>query len=109
MHRPRRRARRTRLCAGLRGRQRRHHCSRSAMSARLLVGMPGNEAMTRALAQRLDAAIGDIELRAFPDGETYLRFLGALSGCSLAVVCTLDRPNDKILPLLFAAATAREL
>jgi ribose-phosphate pyrophosphokinase len=79
------------------------------MTARLLVGMPGNEAMTRALAQPLDAAIGDIEVRAFPDGETYLRFLGALSGCSLAVVCTLDRPNDKILPLLFAAATAREL
>ena len=27
----------------------------------------------------------------------------------LVIACTLDRPNEKILPLLFAAATAREL
>jgi ribose-phosphate pyrophosphokinase len=48
-------------------------------------------------------------LRSFPDGETYLRFLFHLSGRVLVIACTLDRPNEKILPLLFAAATAREL
>ena len=55
------------------------------------------------------ADTGTVELRSFPDGETYLRFLSGLSGQMLVVVCTLDRPNEKILPLLFAAATAREL
>lgn len=79
------------------------------MTTLLLVSMPGNEAMTRSLAQLLDAPIGRIELRAFPDGESYLRFCSELSGCALAIVCTLDHPNDKILPLLFAATTAREL
>ena len=79
------------------------------MTARLFIPTPGNEATARALAQSLDAAVGQLELRAFPDGETYLRFDSDLSGRSLAIVCTLDRPNDKILPLLFAAATAREL
>src|SRR6266568_5210389 len=79
------------------------------MTAPVVVAMPGNDAMTQRLAQSLNADIGRIELRAFPDGETYLRFLTDVSGRALVMVCTLDHPNEKILPLLFAAATAREL
>jgi ribose-phosphate pyrophosphokinase len=79
------------------------------MSALLTIAMPGNDAMTQTLAQILHADIGHLELRAFPDGETYLWFLSDLSGRTLVLVCTLDRPNEKILPLIFAAATAREL
>jgi len=75
----------------------------------VVVAMPGNDAMTQRLAQSLNADLGRIELRAFPDGETYLRFLTDVSGRALVMVCTLDHPNEKILPLLFAAATAREL
>ena len=64
-------------------------------------------------ARRLRACsacdVGQLELHAFPDGETYLRFITDLSGRALVMVCTLDRPNEKTLPLLFAAATAREL
>jgi ribose-phosphate pyrophosphokinase len=79
------------------------------MSAPLVIAMPGNEAMAASLAGHLGSEIGELEIRAFPDGETYLRFRTELSQRSLAIVCTLDRPNDKILPLLFAAAAAREL
>ena len=79
------------------------------MTAPLVIAMPGNEAMTQTLAQILHADIGQVEVHAFPDGETYLRFFTDLVGRTLVLVCTLDRPNGKILPLLFAAATAREL
>ena len=79
------------------------------MTALLLLGMPGNEAVAGALAQRLDGEVGALETRAFPDGETYLRFLADPAGRALGFVCTLNRPDEKILPLLFAAATAREL
>ncbi len=79
------------------------------MTAPLLIAMPGNEAMTHKLARMLEAEVGQIELRKFPDGETYLRFMSDLSERTLVMVCTLDRPNERILPLLFAAATAREL
>jgi ribose-phosphate pyrophosphokinase len=79
------------------------------MTTPILIAMPGNEAMTRALAQTLGAEVGQVGLRKFPDGETYLRFATDLAGRMLAIVCTLDRPNDKILPLLFAAGTAKEL
>lgn len=79
------------------------------MTKPMLIAMPGNEAMTRSLAQSLDADIGQIELRSFPDGETHLQYLGDLSAKPLIIACTLNRPNEKILPLLFAAATAHEL
>jgi ribose-phosphate pyrophosphokinase len=79
------------------------------MTAPLIIAMPGNEAMAQALAPSLRADTGQLEVRAFPDGETYLRFAGDVSGRILVLVCTLERPNEKILPLLFAAATAREL
>ena len=79
------------------------------MTAPLFVGMPGNEAMTLALARRLGGDTGQLELHAFPDGETYLRFATDVAGRALVIVCTLGRPNAKFLPLIFAAATAREL
>jgi ribose-phosphate pyrophosphokinase len=79
------------------------------MTTPLLIAMPGNEAMTRALAQTLGIEVSQVDLHAFPDGETYLRFAAELSGRELMIVCTLDHPNNKLLQLLFASATAREL
>jgi ribose-phosphate pyrophosphokinase len=71
--------------------------------------MPGNERQAADLAAALGFDLGHIEARQFPDGETYLRFIANPEGRSLALFCSLDRPNDKMLPLIFAAATAREL
>ena len=79
------------------------------MTAPLLIAMPGNEQLASALASELGYEIGTLEMRQFPDGETYLRFLTSPEQRSVALVCTLDHPNDKVLSLLFAAATAREL
>lgn len=79
------------------------------MIAPVLIGMPGNESMTKSLSQSIDAEIGRVALRAFPDGESHLQFLTDLSGRAVIVICTMNRPNEKLLPLLFAAATAREL
>ncbi len=75
----------------------------------LIYPMPGNEAFARALADRLSADLGTIETRSFPDGETYLRLRTDPAGREVALVCTLDRPNAKLAPLLFAADAARDL
>jgi ribose-phosphate pyrophosphokinase len=65
--------------------------------------------MAAKLARLCDGDVGRIETRDFPDGETYLRFRTDVSERSIILVCTLARPNDKILPLIFAAEAAREL
>ena len=79
------------------------------MTAPLLMAMPRNEKLATELAATLGCDLGHIETRQFPDGETYLRFVTSPEGRAVAIVCTLDHPNDKLLSLLFAAATAREL
>lgn len=75
----------------------------------LLVAIPGNERLTEELAATLRYDVGRLEIRAFPDGETYLRFHTSPDGRSIGIVCTLSHPNEKLLPLIFSAATAREL
>ena len=79
------------------------------MSAPLLLPMPGNEAITAMLGTSLGWPVGAIETRHFPDGESYLRIATPVDAQTVVIVCTLARPDEKFLPLLFAAATAREL
>ena len=79
------------------------------MAPGVLIPLPGNEDMAARLATRLGARVLGVELRSFPDGETYLRLLGEPRGVAAAVVCTLDHPDAKALPLIFAAAAARDL
>jgi ribose-phosphate pyrophosphokinase len=79
------------------------------MNAGLIIPLAGNEEFARGLAAVLKIPTGAIETRAFPDGETYLRFQEELQGRKVALVSTLDRPDPKFLPLAFAAAAAREL
>jgi ribose-phosphate pyrophosphokinase len=79
------------------------------MTVPLLLAMPGNETLAGKLAAQLGWDLERIETRPFPDGETYLRLPTNPEGRDVAMACTLDRPNDKLLSLLFAAATAREL
>lgn len=74
----------------------------------IVLPLPGNEAMAQRVAASGDFELGHIETRRFPDGETYLRHLSPLQGRSVVLVCTLDNPDAKLVPLLFAACAARE-
>lgn len=79
------------------------------MTSRVWIAMPGNEAMASALAARVGGELAAMERRRFPDGETYLRLRTDVADRSVIIVCTLDRPDGKFLPLAFAAALARDL
>lgn len=79
------------------------------MTPLVLIALPGNERLAGDLARKLDASQVEIETRRFPDGETYLRIDADFTARSVALVCTLDRPDEKALALLFAADTLREL
>ncbi|MHC5019961.1 MAG: ribose-phosphate diphosphokinase [Planctomycetota bacterium] len=71
--------------------------------------LPGNEAFAETVAAELGGELLPHELRPFPDGETYLRADGDVAGRPVVLVCTLDRPDPKVVPLAMAAATARDL
>ncbi|HEU4954918.1 MAG TPA: ribose-phosphate diphosphokinase [Gemmatimonadales bacterium] len=74
-----------------------------------VLALPGNDALGARLALELDAEPVDATVRRFPDGESYVRLETPIAGRAVVLAATLDRPDDKLMPLLLAAATAREL
>lgn len=76
---------------------------------RVLLPMPGNEAMAARLATRSSAELGRLETRRFPDQESYVRIASDVRGKVVDIVCSLARPDDQFLRLVFAARTAREM
>jgi ribose-phosphate pyrophosphokinase len=79
------------------------------MKPPLVFALPGNESMAQRLCAALGAESGSLDTRNFPDSETYLRFATDPTDRNVVLVCTLDRPDGKSLPLLFAADAARDL
>lgn len=79
------------------------------MTPPMFLPLPGNGKFAVGLAGLLGGEVGRIETRRFPDGETYLRLLSEVAGRDIVLVCTLDRPDTKLVSLLIAADAAREL
>ena len=73
-----------------------------------IIAMPGNESMAGQLAAALPAQSIPVTVRRFPDGESHVRVEGQVAGRQVVIVCTLDRPDDKLVPLLLLACAARE-
>lgn len=75
----------------------------------LLVTLREDEPLAEPLAKAIGGEFSQLQIRKFPDGETYLRYATSPEGRPVAILCSLDRPDKKFLPLLFAAGTARDL
>ena len=75
----------------------------------IVFNMGVEKLLLRDVSIELGAECGIFEQRHFPDGETYLRINTASEGRPAIVMCNLDRPDHKILPLLFMAQTLRDL
>lgn len=61
------------------------------------------------LVERLHAESGRVTLHRFPDGESLVRVHDTCDARQTIIVCSLDRPDAKIVPLLLAAETLRDL
>jgi len=76
---------------------------------RLILPLPGNEPFARRLADEGQWELGAMETRNFPDGESYVRILSDVADKAVMLVCTLARPDDGFLRLVFTADAARAL
>jgi ribose-phosphate pyrophosphokinase len=79
------------------------------MTRALVIPLRGNDDLAGRIVRGLGAELGQLETRNFPDGETYLRIVTESKGRDVVLVCTLDRPDPKLLPVIFAARTIRQL
>ena len=73
--------------------------------------LPAAQNLVAALAAKLPAdsiILAELELRHFPDGETYLNILSDVDQQEIVVLCQLHQPNEKIIDLMLFAETARQ-
>lgn len=76
---------------------------------RLILPLPGAETLASEIADGLKAELGAVETRRFPDGESYVRLPPEVAGRDVAIICSLARPDEQFLRLVFAARAARDL
>lgn len=76
---------------------------------KILFTLPGNEDLAATLSTALGTERGEISLRHFPDGESYVRVLSDAKDKQAIVVCTLHRPDEKLLPLLYLCRVLKDL
>ncbi|MDP2032590.1 MAG: ribose-phosphate pyrophosphokinase [Polaromonas sp.] len=75
----------------------------------LVLALPGGEQLAAGLASRLRCDCASLQLHRFPDGETGVRIDAPVEGRCVVLAGSLDQPDGKTLPLIFAADAAREL
>jgi len=75
----------------------------------IMIAYPGQELWVERFCREFDIEGGRCTVRHFPDGEAYVRLNSDVAAKQLIILCSLDQPDKKILPLLFLAETAREL
>lgn len=75
----------------------------------LFYNLDSDAALAAQLCMALSAEAGTLELRHFPDGESYLRVHDQCRDRPCVIFCNLFQPDKKTLRLLFLADTLREL
>lgn len=75
----------------------------------LVVALPGCAQLAARLARSLRCGWSELALHNFPDGETGVRIDAAVEGCCVILAGSLNQPDAKTLPLIFAADAAHEL
>lgn len=75
----------------------------------IVFGLPGGEVFTDRLVRALRSERAALDLHRFPDGESLVRLDADVTDRTVVLSCSLARPDEKTLPLLFAADAARDL
>jgi ribose-phosphate pyrophosphokinase len=75
------------------------------VSAPVIQSLPSSTGEAARLAARLGVALHEIDVHRFPDGE--LRVTVGPAAPTTVIYASLDRPNDKLLAVLFAAEALR--
>lgn len=78
------------------------------MTNTILFALPGNENIGNLLALSLKVEVGDAVIRRFPDGESFIKISSTVKGKNILLVCSLNQPDDKLLPLYFISKTLKE-
>lgn len=68
-----------------------------------------NASLAKTVSEISGIPLGKAEFGKFPDGESKLRIDEELKDFEVYLLCSLDRPDSKIIPLIFFCETAKSL
>ncbi len=75
----------------------------------VLFSYPGNEKLAALLVEKAGYDFGAMTVRHFPDGESFVKLEADVKDKDIILLCSLDRPDEKAMALMFFAQTARQL
>lgn len=78
------------------------------MNKSIIFSFPGNKAFAHHVAKKLSIELGELTIKQFPDGESYVRIHSNVNNKIVILFCTLNNPNKIILSLMFTAQTLKE-
>jgi len=70
---------------------------------------PFDEKLARKVADQLKFPLGEVVFRHFPDKETYVRINTEVTNKNIILVSGLNNPDEKLIPIIFFAETAKRL
>lgn len=74
---------------------------------KILFALPGNERLSSNLAKLINAEQGKLKIHLFPDGEKLIQYFGVVEAKEIILICSLNQPDTKLLPLYFLAKELR--
>lgn len=75
----------------------------------IIFSFPENEKMAQQLAIQINAESGELSLRKFPDGESYVRVMSDVKNKIVIIYCPLNNIDPKFLTMFFLCQTLRSL
>lgn len=75
----------------------------------IIYNLFNNAKLTEKIAKVCDLDVGDLIIHQFPDEETYIKINSNVKDRRIILFASLDRPNLKLLSLIFTAQTVKEL
>ncbi len=75
----------------------------------IFLNLFADEHLVNKISQQIGGKVGKLVIRQFPDEETYVKIESDVKDANVIIVASLDRPNTKIIPLVFVANTAKDL
>jgi|SRR3989344_1988147 len=75
----------------------------------IIIGFSKSDKLAKSVAKKLKIKYSCLKIKKFPDKETYLKFTTDVKNKTVILFRTLNNPDEKIIELLFAAYTAKDL
>lgn len=75
----------------------------------IIIGCSASKDLAKKISKKLKKPYSELFVSKFPDNELYVRFKTNVKNKTVVLVQSLFEPNEKIIEILFAAYTAKDL